>query len=60
MSGKQSGVHVILDRNLASHKKSKTQFQVCQLVTIQFDFEQNTSDNQSFTIQTGQTGIISY
>ncbi len=49
--------------NLAFHKKVKKPFEVGQLVTIEVNFEQQykTTENkiESFTIQAGQTGIIS-
>ena len=52
-------VHTILTLQLKPHKKSKNRFEMGQLVTIQFDFNQETSNNQTFTIQAGQIGIIS-
>ena len=48
---------------LKPHKKVETRFEIGQLVTIQFDFNQtmSNSNNETFTItiQAGQIGIIS-
>lgn len=44
---------------LLRHNKVSTRFQVGQLVTIQINFEQKVSDNETFIIQAGQIGIIS-
>lgn len=44
---------------LTSHKKVSTRFKIGRLVTIQVNFQQELSDGTSFTIQAGQTGVIS-
>lgn len=51
---KKLQVHDISTLELATHKRSHSRFLVDQLVTIQVDFI-----TESFTIQAGQTGIIS-
>lgn len=50
---------IISTQNLVPHTKSETRFQVGELVTIQFDFEQTTKNDEIFIIQAGQIGIIS-
>ena len=49
---------VIPKLELARHKKAENRFHIGQLVTIEVDFQQKTN-NKSFVIQAGQTGIIS-
>lgn len=52
-------VHNISTLQLKPHKKVENRFEIGQLVTIQFDFKQKMSNNEAFTIQAGQIGIIS-
>lgn len=44
---------------LLKHEKVSTRFKIGELVTVQVDIEQKLSNNESFTIQAGQIGIIS-
>jgi hypothetical protein len=58
----EAGLVNILENSnngLINHSKALNRFQIGRLVTIQADFEQKVSDNESFTIQAGQVGIIS-
>jgi hypothetical protein len=55
----QHEVHNISTLQLQSHKKVENRFDIGQFVTIQFDFKQEMSNNEAFTIQAGQIGIIS-
>jgi hypothetical protein len=52
-------VHNISTLGLKLHKKVASRFEIGQLVTLQFDIEQKMSNNEAFTIQAGQVGIIS-
>lgn len=52
-------VHEISNEQLKNHSRCDTRFEIGQLVTVEVNVKQELSNNESFSIQAGQTGIIS-
>jgi hypothetical protein len=53
------GLNSSTSDDLIKHQTASMRFEIGRLVTVQVDIEQKLSNNESFTIQAGQIGIIS-